>query len=226
VSETDLVEVLRLHILFLSEHISLQNFHKRSSSLLTARMFNKNNNDNGAHASANAPEEGNKSNKFYQHEWSAREQFYLEKIAELEVRLNKLEKRKDMDANKSGANAHPGQDIYPELESWTKTENLTDRQYRPSDDADDTNHSDDQTQYETGDTCDTSGWSLTNSDLRNCQDYVDSLEGFDEMLEREAKNGHQSLVYNVRREASPNQNRRGIVQLQKNQDQPHQQGRF
>ena len=140
-------------------------------------MFNRNNNDNEAQASANASEEGNKSNKFYQHEWSAREQFYLEKIAELEVRLNKLEKRKDMDANKSCASAHPGQDKYPELESWTKTENLTDIQYRPSDDADDTNQSDDQTQYETGDTCDTPGWSLTNPDLRIYQDYVDRLEG-------------------------------------------------
>ena len=85
--------------------------------------------------------------------------------------------------------------------------------------------SDDQNKYETGDTCDASGWSLTNPDLRNYQYYVDSLEGFDEMLEREANKGRQSPVYNIWREASPNQNRRGTVQLQKNQDLPHQQGR-
>ena len=40
------------------------------------------------------------------------------------------------------------------------------------------------------------------------------------MLEREANKGRQSPVYNFRREASPNINRRGIAQLQ-----PHQQER-
>ena len=95
------------------------------------------------------------------------------------------------------------------------SENLTDGQYRPSDDADDKNQSDDQMEYEIGYSEDTSDWSLTNPHLWNYQDYVDSLEGFDEMLKRDAKNGRKSLVYNVRREASPNQNRRGIVQLQK-----------
>ena len=56
-------------------------------------LLNRNkNNANEALASDNVPEDGNENNMPSENEWKIEKQFYLEKIAELEFMLKKIEK--------------------------------------------------------------------------------------------------------------------------------------
>ena len=186
------------------------------------RLLNRNrNNANETQASDNVPEDGNENNIPSENEWQIEKQFYLEKIAELEVRLKKIEKSKTRNANRSctSMQAEQDQDGHTELIRWTYKENLTHGQQHSRTD-DDFDQSDDQSNV-AGNLQDISDWSLTNPDLRNYQDYDKNLECFDNWLDRETNNGRQSPVHSVRREALSDQNNRGNAPVQTHQDQRH-----
>ena len=189
------------------------------------RLLNRNrNNTNEAQASDNVPEEDNENNIPSVNEWQIEKQFYLKKIAELEVRLKKIEKSKTRDVNRPCTSTQAEHDGHTDLIRWTNTENLTHGQHHPRTD-DDFNQSDVRSNYEAGNLEDMSDWSLTNPDLRNYQDYDNNLECFDDWLDGETINGRQSPVRSVRREATPDQNNRGNAPVQNHQDQRQQQVR-
>ena len=114
------------------------------------RLLNRNrNNTNEAQASDNVPEEDNRNNIPSVNEWHIEKQFYLEKIAELEVRLKKIEKSKTRDVYRLCTSTQAEHDGHTDLIRWTNTENLTHGQHHRRVD-DDSNQSEDQSSYEAG----------------------------------------------------------------------------
>ena len=114
------------------------------------RLLNRNrNNTNEAQASDNVPEEDNENNIPSVNEWQIEKQFYLEKIAELEVRLKKIEKSKTRDVNRPCTSTQAEHDGHTDLIRWTNTENLTHGQHHPRTD-DDSDQSDVRSYYEAG----------------------------------------------------------------------------